>query len=76
MEENKESECPLFKKKSKPVPKGENIPLVKKPSPLKEIWDWYRNSRVKPYVKVKGLNGECVSGIGHTAVEAGIKITF
>lgn len=67
--------CPLFKDD---VPKGENLPLKKKATnPLKEIWDWYRHAKVKPYVTVKNLNGdEPASGMDHTAAEAGIKISF
>lgn len=70
--------CPLFKDNGLKRPKGENLPLDHKSgSPLKEIWDWYRRAKVKPYVSVKNLNGdEPVSGIGHTAAEVGIKISF
>lgn len=69
--------CPLFRDNGLKRPKGENLPLDKKESPLKEIWDWYRHAKVRPYVSVKNLNGdEPVSGVGHTAAEIGIKISF
>lgn len=69
--------CPLFRDNGLKRPKNENLPLDKKESPLKEIWDWYRRAKVRPYVSVKNLNGdEPASGVEHTAAEIGIKISF
>lgn len=66
-----DSDCPLFKKKLPPI-NGSKIPLEKQPSPLKEIWDWCRNSPV--YVRVRNLNEG--GGPNITAAEIGLRFTF
>ena len=44
-----------------------------------KIYDWWNDSPVKPYIKTKDLNnGPDTDGENtpHTAIEAGIKISF
>lgn len=71
--------CPLFKKKPEqptPAQRLANEQGLKKQSPMKEIW---RFGGFSPYIAVKDLNNPKDDDDGrksHTAVEAGIKISF
>ena len=71
--------CPLFKKRKPeltPAQRLANEQGLKKQSPIKEIWKF---GRFSPHIGVKDLNnpqGDEDGRPSHTAVEAGVKISF